>query len=347
MLINEIGSRDLQTQKKAIKKSVDLEDSQEILDRVESTLQSGELAQRLGAVLKQDADTKKLYRLVSQVIVNVPSALDDKLKFIEDFPKGFVKISTLMSPGVVTDFSKSIPDPFAYRVFMALKDVVIQGVGPGEFALAALSPRIKSMGQRSGGGDLLINGVNVEVKGARRGEGGQISGGLVDGPLAMTPCASRTRFHPCADCVAIEDCRIRHLMQRARDAVAAVLENCSLAELAALAGDAGATPLGTILHTGDWKIDPDPLLGDVAGPAWAAHKFLNLKTGDFFALIPPDDDIHRITTTSDVTSVSLHLLTNDTGCIWRHRYDAETGAPAPFRSGYVNVACPPDHAHAH
>ena len=177
MLINEIGSRDLQTQKKAIKKAVDQEDSQEILDRVESTLQSGELAQRLGAVLKQDTDTKKLYRLVSQVIVNVPSALDDKLKFIENFPKGFVKISTLMSPGVVTDFSKSIPDPFAYRVFMALKDVVIQGVGPGEFALAALSPRIKSMGQRSGGGDLLINGVNVEVKGARQGEGGKISGG--------------------------------------------------------------------------------------------------------------------------------------------------------------------------
>ncbi|MDT9121474.1 hypothetical protein RSW84_28920, partial [Escherichia coli] len=23
------------------------------------------------------------------------------------------------------------------------------------------------------------------------------------------------------------------------------------------------TPLGTVLHTGDWKIDPDPLLGGV------------------------------------------------------------------------------------
>ncbi len=26
------------------------------------------------------------------------------------------------------------------------------------------------------------------------------------------------------------------------------------------------------------------------------------------------------------TSVSIHLLTNDTGCVWRHAYDAETGA---------------------
>lgn len=70
---------------------------------------------------------------------------------------------------------------------------------------------------------------------------------LVDGPLAMTPCASRTRFHPCADCVAIEDCRIRHVMQRARDAVAAVLENCSLAELAALPGDTRAATLDKVM----------------------------------------------------------------------------------------------------
>lgn len=55
---------------------------------------------------------------------------------------------------------------------------------------------------------------------------------IVDGPLALTPCASRTRFRPCLDCVDIQKCRLQSLMQRARDAVAAVLENCSLAELA-------------------------------------------------------------------------------------------------------------------
>ncbi len=61
--------------------------------------------------------------------------------------------------------------------------------------------------------------------------------------------------------------------------------------------------------------------------------------GDFFALIPPDGDIHRVRTTSSETSVSIHLLTNDTGCIWRHRFDPETGEAAPFRSGYVNAPC--------
>jgi predicted metal-dependent enzyme (double-stranded beta helix superfamily) len=67
-----------------------------------------------------------------------------------------------------------------------------------------------------------------------------------------------------------------------------------------------------------------------------------LEPGDFYALIPPTDDIHRVRTTSPETSVSIHLLTNDTGCVWRHAYDPESGASRPFRSGYVNVACEPD-----
>jgi predicted metal-dependent enzyme (double-stranded beta helix superfamily) len=64
-----------------------------------------------------------------------------------------------------------------------------------------------------------------------------------------------------------------------------------------------------------------------------------LRPGDFYELIPPRDDIHRVRTTSAETSVSIHLLTNDTGCVWRHTFDPESGERAPFRSGYVNVPC--------
>jgi 3-mercaptopropionate dioxygenase len=64
-----------------------------------------------------------------------------------------------------------------------------------------------------------------------------------------------------------------------------------------------------------------------------------LRPGDFYVLIPPRDDIHRVRTTSAETSVSIHLLTNDTGCVWRHSYDHASGAAKPFRSGYVNVPC--------
>ena len=65
----------------------------------------------------------------------------------------------------------------------------------------------------------------------------------------------------------------------------------------------------------------------------------SLVPGDFYVLLPPRDDIHRVRTTSAETSVSIHLLTNDTGCVWRHAYDPDSGEARPFRSGYVNVDC--------
>lgn len=64
-----------------------------------------------------------------------------------------------------------------------------------------------------------------------------------------------------------------------------------------------------------------------------------LVPGDFYSLIPPDGDIHRVRTTSKMTSVSIHLLTNDTGCIWRHRFEPDSDEVKPFKSGYVNAAC--------
>jgi predicted metal-dependent enzyme (double-stranded beta helix superfamily) len=67
-----------------------------------------------------------------------------------------------------------------------------------------------------------------------------------------------------------------------------------------------------------------------------------LASGDFYNLLPPANDIHRVRTTSIETSVSLHLLTNDTGCVWRHAYDPGTGEQRAFRSGYVNVDCSDD-----
>lgn len=63
-----------------------------------------------------------------------------------------------------------------------------------------------------------------------------------------------------------------------------------------------------------------------------------LRPGDFYELLP-ENDIHRVRTTSAVTSVSLHLLGNDNGCIWRHRFYPEAGRVEPFRSGYVNRPC--------
>jgi 3-mercaptopropionate dioxygenase len=72
----------------------------------------------------------------------------------------------------------------------------------------------------------------------------------------------------------------------------------------------------------------------------------SLKPGDFYALVPPTDDIHYVKTVSETSSISIHLLANDTACIWRHKFDPDSGAVTPFRSGYANAPCPPDGASA-
>jgi len=84
---------------------------------------------------------------------------------------------------------------------------------------------------------------------------------------------------------------------------------------------------------------------EIYAPEGAALRLAETRTlapGDFYVLLPPRDDIHRVRTTSAVDSVSIHLLTNDTGCVRRHAYDPETGSVRDFRSGYANVPCAED-----
>jgi predicted metal-dependent enzyme (double-stranded beta helix superfamily) len=64
-----------------------------------------------------------------------------------------------------------------------------------------------------------------------------------------------------------------------------------------------------------------------------------LKKGDFYDLVPPWNDIHRVRTISPEPSVSLHLLANDIGCVVRQKFDAASGQWEPFRSGWSNAPC--------
>ncbi|MEF8840176.1 MAG: hypothetical protein V5A62_00930 [Haloarculaceae archaeon] len=75
--------------------------------------------------------------------------------------------------------------------------------------------------------------------------------------------------------------------------------------------------------------------------------------GDFYELVPPDNDIHSVQTVSDVPSVSVHLLGADVGCIQRHQFDPDDEFVELFQSHYTNVRCerslspPEDHGHTH
>jgi Rrf2 family protein len=57
----------------------------------------------------------------------------------------------------------------------------------------------------------------------------------LDGPLAPIACASRNFYRRCDDCQAEVQCAVRLIMIEARDAIAQVLENRTLATMRALA----------------------------------------------------------------------------------------------------------------
>ena len=56
----------------------------------------------------------------------------------------------------------------------------------------------------------------------------------LDGPLAAVPCVSRNFYARCQDCKSEEDCKVRHLMLEAREALAQVLDRRTLADMQTL-----------------------------------------------------------------------------------------------------------------
>lgn len=62
---------------------------------------------------------------------------------------------------------------------------------------------------------------------------------VIDGPLAMLPCASRNFYERCDDCDDVATCMLRKTLTQARDRMAEVLEGTTLANAVALPGPAG------------------------------------------------------------------------------------------------------------
>jgi Rrf2 family protein len=59
---------------------------------------------------------------------------------------------------------------------------------------------------------------------------------IIDGPLALAPCVSRTAFRKCDDCPDMATCSLREALLRARDATSDVLDSYSLADAARSTG---------------------------------------------------------------------------------------------------------------
>ncbi len=57
---------------------------------------------------------------------------------------------------------------------------------------------------------------------------------ILDGPLAPIQCASKSSYRRCDDCSDEKTCSVRLIMLEAREAIAAILDNRTLAEMRAL-----------------------------------------------------------------------------------------------------------------
>ncbi|HYD98462.1 MAG TPA: Rrf2 family transcriptional regulator [Alphaproteobacteria bacterium] len=54
---------------------------------------------------------------------------------------------------------------------------------------------------------------------------------VVDGPLALVPCASDSAYRRCPDCHEETTCAIRRVMRQVRDATSGILDKTTLADL--------------------------------------------------------------------------------------------------------------------
>lgn len=135
-----------------------------VLQKVLTTLKAGNIDDRIGAIISTDEDAKTFIKQIANTIIQIEAPIEEKDSFLKRYTKGIVNTSKLLD-GKKHSFSELVGDKFSVDVFKSLAvTLVSQGVGPGEVALAVLSPKIKWSGRVAGGGDIIVNGQAVEVK---------------------------------------------------------------------------------------------------------------------------------------------------------------------------------------
>lgn len=110
-------------------------------------------------------------------------------------------------PMLVSDIARdqNIPKRFLDAILLEMRNsgLVLSRKGPGGGYLLARGPEEISIG--------------TVVR-------------LIDGPLAPIRCVSVTAYHRCEDCPDEAACHLRKLMGRVRDAIAAILDNATVAD---------------------------------------------------------------------------------------------------------------------
>ena len=72
---------------------------------------------------------------------------------------------------------------------------------------------------------------------------------VIDGPLAPIPCASERNFVRCEECTDETTCGTRQIMKKVRDAIAAILDTTSLADVRAQIARAQHSAAATVTYS--------------------------------------------------------------------------------------------------
>ena len=172
MKSNEFITED-PTLKKEIIKVVNDTDDFTILQRTLNVLKAGNIDDRIKTVIGKDGDAQHFLKQILSAILNIEAPVEEKNAFLDRYAKGSVIATDKLLDKKLHTFSELVGTGFVLALFKQLSvDLVSQGVGPGEVALAVLSPDIQWSGRIAGGGDILVNKKAIEVK-ARVSKGGR------------------------------------------------------------------------------------------------------------------------------------------------------------------------------
>jgi hypothetical protein len=155
--LNEDSINKLKT---AVIKQVQSSEDEVLLDKVYTVLNQTNLQDRIQTVIANETDTKKYAKVIADFVINTPGTYKEKYDFIKGYPDGYIDVAKLISGKLVTFNELVTGNDFTKRVFDKLFAFTPESAGPGEFALAALSPRIKMKSK----GDLYIDNKYIEVK---------------------------------------------------------------------------------------------------------------------------------------------------------------------------------------
>jgi hypothetical protein len=148
-------------------------DDPELLKKVASTLEEKAVESKIAEILSKDADASKFVKSITDIVVQTPGSLEEKMQFLQSCYHGIVDITRLLS-GEQHTFDDVVGSGFNNRILTNLSTgLAMQGVGPGELALTILSPHIRWSGRNSSSSDLNVSGKNVELKTSVSDSGGR------------------------------------------------------------------------------------------------------------------------------------------------------------------------------